>query len=833
MGIKVIKTASVIKAIKENAGENHLIVLPTRRSISILASLMGTSPMPAAMTHEEFFESLLDTGVCTKADRLIKILTLQQALHSMSEKYKSIIKEADEQQIKSLTKFKAFGEYLLGFYKELLENRVSFDCLEKEALYTDYEKEIETLKELLELYKKLLSKKSMTDTNILKKELKMRELRHRIIHIAFSGILTRYEEDALLKLSETNSITLYVSSTVPPIEAAGQFLKKIEKSTLQKEKEEKQPDVEIYKTPSDIEMADWVVEMIHREQEIYGTPLEEIAVVLPDEGLVRYLRLIDRELFNFAAGFPLKESIFLRFLRLALETLDEKTEKGIPGTYIAKLRAHPFIRAKNIDGYKPIYDKKIGGVFECIEKIRNAEEISLQSAALKLLKCFKNVPYESEHYDFVSSRRKLFDELEKLSLLNREMVRIHSGGKEMLEFIYNWLAEMRYPDVGIGKVSVLGMLESRLLEKRVIIMPSVNEETLPEPSKKELFLNTRIRKSCGLPTFTEREDLQHYYFESAIAASKRAYIGYVENEEKTASRFIIEFLEKRNPLVYRANPLNTLDIRTIGSPILLREPVNGVKKDEEMAEIIEKLRLSAHSITDFKECPYRFYLRYIKGIGEERGFREETIYTTGNIVHRVMEELYKNKKPIHDAGEFRKQIEQLFRRMIKESDICLTNPQERLKLEYLLYRILHSKIPEIESACKAEQIEHEKSFRIEIEGKVVEGKIDRINLYSDGFDIIDYKTGSVAEIKKPDKPYNVQLPLYAIATKKETKKECKKVGYLSFRDMRYIYMDRIVENLGEFEEDIANTVKKIKETEFFEKNSKYCALCPYREICRT
>ncbi len=832
MGISLTRSNKPLHRISNEAEENDIVVIPTKRGIREFLALSKnkTTPSPTITTQEAFFDSLVATNGYAKADKLIKMAYLKQSLETL--RFERLLKNADPDQIKSLEQFKAFADYLLAFFKELMENRVDFDCLKKEALYTDYELQVEALKELLSRYEQSLKSKNLIDINLLKQKLKIKKPKKRKIHILLCGILTTYEMDALKELSKENEIKIYASSTVRLPELTERFLAEIDKNQSQQIKE-KLVNPLLYKTGSNMEMADWVVEMVHKEHVENGTPLNEITVVLPDESLIKRLKLIERELFNFAGGFPLSESIYMRFLKLTLEAIGQKTKKGFPGTYMIKLRAHPFIKVKGVDGYKPIYNKQIGGAFECIEKIANSEEISLQKCASALLKCFRNINYESHHYDFISATKTLFDELERLSLLNRKLVNLKASGAEMLRFIYEWISSIRYPDAGIGEVSVIGMLESRVIDSRVIIMPSVNEDTLPEPSKKELFLNTYIRKACGLPTYADRENLQRYYFKNILSSAQRVYIGYVESEEKTASRFLTEFLQKNEPSLYTSLPIRLFDTDKTKEIATITEVKEAIERNDEIDNKISSMKLSAHSLTDFKECPYRFYLRYVKGISSEKGFKDDSTYEVGNIVHRIMEELYREGKPIQDKEILRNRLRELFDRMVQESDLCSVNPLEHLKLQYMLYRIEHSNLLDYESRCKATLIEHERAFRIEMEGKTIEGKIDRINIYPDGFEIVDYKTGNVEEIKTTAKPYNVQLPLYAIAMKRELKKECKGVAYLSFRQMKYIKMEEITNRLNEFEEDIKRTIIEIKETEIFKKNRRYCAFCPFKEICRT
>ena len=83
-------------------------------------------------------------------------------------------------------------------------------------------------------------------------------------------------------------------------------------------------------------------------------------------------------------------------------------------------------------------------------------------------------------------------------------------------YLLNRLKSMSIDDVGGGKIKVIGVLESRGTNYDGIIIADFNENIVPKQSKKDIFLNSKVKLSTGLPTTKDREDLQKFYYYDLI-----------------------------------------------------------------------------------------------------------------------------------------------------------------------------------------------------------------------------------------------------------------------------------------------------------------------------
>ena len=88
-------------------------------------------------------------------------------------------------------------------------------------------------------------------------------------------------------------------------------------------------------------------------------------------------------------------------------------------------------------------------------------------------------------------------------------------------FLLN-IARISIDDVGGGKISVMGILESRGMKFDGVIIVDFNDSFIPARSTNEMFLNSKVRQKAGLISYLERENLQRFYYESLINNAKKS-----------------------------------------------------------------------------------------------------------------------------------------------------------------------------------------------------------------------------------------------------------------------------------------------------------------------
>lgn len=182
-------------------------------------------------------------------------------------------------------------------------------------------------------------------------------------------------------------------------------------------------------------------------------------------------------------------------------------------------------------------------------------------------------------------------------------------------------------------------------------------------------------------------------------------------------------------------------------------------------------RFSISQFLSYKTCPRSFYYDYYKRLqfninisdesGEEESLKDDELYEEnnkiqglspldkGNIIHKFCEYYRKGINSI-----------QLLQNIIRSYGLTADN------------EIIGELMPFIDNYVKYEEgqelieIYREKPFHLKLGNNYITGIIDRINVKSDGVEIVDYKTNKVWNKGELIKHYEPQLGLYSFAVEK-------------------------------------------------------------------
>jgi RecB family exonuclease len=121
----------------------------------------------------------------------------------------------------------------------------------------------------------------------------------------------------------------------------------------------------------------------------------------------------------------------------------------------------------------------------------------------------------------------------------------------------------------------------------------------------------------------------------------------------------------------------------------------------------------------------------------------------------------------------------------------------------------------------------EHRFVCEIGGIKVRGIVDRVDEDSDGYVIIDYKTGNPKSQKAAED--SLQLSVYAIAL--GNGKPVKSLVFQNLADNSTVETARLPEDLHRTELKIIEVAAGITAGRFEAKPGRHCNYCAYRSIC--
>lgn len=334
-------------------------------------------------------------------------------------------------------------------------------------------------------------------------------------------------------------------------------------------------------------------------------------------------------------------------------------------------------------------------------------------------------------------------------------------------------------------LQLMGLLETRALDFKNVIITSLNEGILPGGKSDYSFIPHDIKLFFELPTYNEKDAIFSYHFQRILQRAERVYLlyntetdGYGSGEK---SRFLTR-LELKNP--------NVKSI--IVSPYVEKFEDSTIEIGKTEAVLFELKALfeegiSPSALATYIYNPITFYEQKVLKISED-DIVEETIAvnTMGSVIHDTLEALYKpfigkyvNQKDVENMfTEIEVLLFQFFEKYYPKGstsqgknklifEVCKAHIQRFLKQEKELVSKHQLKIIALEQKLKAE---------LPIEGvseKIfVKGIVDRVDVLDGVLRIIDYKTGKVSgtdlkladfSLMKEDYKYTkaLQVMLYA------------------------------------------------------------------------
>ena len=442
------------------------------------------------------------------------------------------------------------------------------------------------------------------------------------------------------------------------------------------------------------------------------------------------------------------------------------------------------------------------------------------------------------------------------------------------------------PAIGM---QVMGLLETRNLDFRHLVMLSVNEGQLPKKGGESSFIPYHLRKAFGMTTIEHQIAVYAYYFYRLLQRAEKITLMYNNSSEGLNrgewSRFMLQFLvESGHDIVQQTleagqSPIQTTSIRIPKTPEVM----------ERMHRIYnlaynEKARFSPSALNCYLDCKLRFYLKYVAELqAPEEVSAEIDSATFGSIFHKAAEYIYKDLTQ-HGNLIAKEDIETLLK-----DDIRLEAYVDKAFKE-LFFHIPMEEKPEyngtqlINSAVIVRYIKQllrhdlkyapftfvgsEKSVSEKITihtpsgdfDSRIGGYIDRLDVKEDTLRIVDYKTGgkadtppNVASLFIPDKKrsnYVFQTFLYAaIMNRKQNLKVAPSLLYIHraasedyspvvcLKEPRKseipvldfsLYEEEFREELQQLLNEIFHPEVDFTQTEIEEK----CAYCDFKAFCR-
>ena len=648
------------------------------------------------------------------------------------------------------------------------------------------------------------------------------------------------------------------------------------------------------------------------------TPEKETAVVLCNEALLQpVLHSLPAEVkhVNITMGFPLSQTPVYSFL-IALLELHTHGFNFKSGRYtfqsVVTLLKHPYTR--QLTGQAELLEKELtrnnrfyplpgelgkdefltqlftplsGNLNLCIRLSETLQQVAsiyqANTSGTEDTDAFNQLYRESlfKAYTTINRFRTLIEEDEltvQSETFRRLLVKVLSATN--IPF---------HGEPAIG-MQVMGVLETRNLDFRHLVLLSVNEGQLPKSGGDSSFIPYNLRKAFGMTTIEHKIAVYAYYFYRLLQRAERITLMYNTSSDGLNrgewSRFMLQFLiEWPHPITRQFLEAGQSPQGT--SPITVEKTPDVMRRMQSLFDVRAnpKAKFSPSALNYYLDCPLKFYYRYVAGLSAPDEVSAEIDSATfGSIFHYAAEHIYKDLTT-HGKVINKEALETLLRNEVKLQDYVDTafkklffNVPQNEKPEYngvqlinsaviarYLKQLLQNDLRYAPFTFIASEMEVDEPIDIQTPKGVIKsrigGIIDRMDSKDGTLRIVDYKTGGDADTPPhveslfiPDKKrsnYVFQTFLYAaiMCRKQPTMKIAPALLYIH-RAATETYSlviqmgeprkpKEAVEDFSKYEkeyrerlqgllEEIFNPEKSFTQTEIIEK----CTYCDFKALCK-
>lgn len=641
---------------------------------------------------------------------------------------------------------------------------------------------------------------------------------------------------------------------------------------------------------------------------------KENAVVLCNEALLLpVLHSIPQEVknVNITMGFPLAQTPVYSFINAAME-LQTNGYRADTGRFtyeaVSAILKHPYTQQLSIHA-DSLEDEltKTNRFYPLPSELKLDDFLAnlftprsgIKDLCDYLVGLIKNI---STIYRKEGEYNDIFNQLYRESLfqshlkINRLYSLIESGELSvrtdtLKRLISKVLTSSNIPFHGepaIG-MQVMGVLETRNLDFRNLVMLSLNEGQLPKSGGESSFIPYNLRKAFGMTTIEHKNAVYAYYFYRLIQRAENITLLYNTSSDGLnrgeESRFMLQLLVEgpheitREYLEAGQSPQSTQKIQIEKSPEVLRRLYRAYDNSNPKPVILSPSALNA-----YLDCRLRFYYRYVAGLkATDEVSAEIDSALFGTIFHLSAQLAYTDltasgnmiqkedlERLLHDEVKLQSYVDRAFKQ-----ELFKVAPEE--KPEYNGIQLINSKV--IVSYLKQllrNDLQYTPFEMIAMEEKVSEeitiptgqgpftlrlgGTIDRMDAKEGTLRIVDYKTGgspktpaNIEQLFTPSETrpnYIFQTFLYAaIMSRKQSLMVAPALLYIH-RAASESYSPVVemgeprkpkmpVNNFAFFEDEFRERLQTLLEEIFDEKEAftqtedlKKCSYCDFKAICK-
>lgn len=641
------------------------------------------------------------------------------------------------------------------------------------------------------------------------------------------------------------------------------------------------------------------------------------AVVMCDEAILAPIIQSlppEADKVNITSGFPLGMTPIASFVSLLLDTYTS----GIAGKgtcyraqYASKLLRHAYTRYisdKANDVYATIKeqhlvypdqatltmngeDQGLALLFKTIN-IGNVHLLHHVETIIKLIGVNAKDTEDAFLQESVFRMYTIINRLEQLAANGDMDVDINT----LRRLIKQLIAAATIPFHGepVVGIQIMGVLETRNLDFKHLLLLSCNEGNMPKGVNDSSFIPYAIRKAHGLTTIDNKVAIYSYYFHRLLQRAEDITIVYNNTTDNghtgEMSRFMLQMMVDGQQKIKHYNLLAD------NSPIAHKP--KSVCKAGSIKEKLDGMKsLSPSAINRYIKCPLMFFYQYVASIKEpdcEDDVVDNRMF--GNIFHKSAQLIYDDimshnngriekasiQKYLNTKGLLESIVDRAFNEELFKVKNSMRSPyynglhliNRKVLIEYLR-QLLHSdqRTAPFEMLALEDAVYTQIAFETEdnnVRKIRIGGIIDRLDRVTDArtgvstIRVVDYKTGIQAtrkikeieeifsdmNISQKHSDYYLQAILYSLivdnSTKYNKQKDCVSPALLFVKQASKENYDPVLEidsqkiaNVREYKVEFEQHLKEVLH-DIFNTNLPFtpttdntrCDKCAYRRICK-
>lgn len=425
-------------------------------------------------------------------------------------------------------------------------------------------------------------------------------------------------------------------------------------------------EVRIVGTSKDMNQIYYAIQCIEEIKERQGN-LDDTALVLADESLlVPLLAAYDTRDANVTMGYPLTATPAYSLLTTLLEIYERGQSYGVAGTtmrfhrrdVIAILQS-PIIQDLCFDTPKQYH--------ETVEKIRSEQHFFYEMGELAdvPVPAFGEVsglvPALLDYLRGLLARvvsqmdmAKLQPLIEQLEQVQGQLQLLAEAGVPLTLSIVKYAIRQQMGGVSLSLkgdathgLQIMGLLETRTLDFKNVIMLSVNEGKLPTGITYNSIIPFDFKfQDESLENYLYKDQVYAYHFFRLLQRAEQVVLIY-DNDTSSGnlaekSRFVAQL-----EFEVRERGLDNIHITypTVAFPYIAATSEGiQVRKNDEILQKIYAYRFSATALKTYISCPLQFYLKHICGIRTSEKVTDHVeANAVGSVVHAVFEKVFSVK----------------------------------------------------------------------------------------------------------------------------------------------------------------------------------------------